>query len=181
MGLKDLEKFLADKKEQKVAVPPIDWKQEKQRWLHNIDEYYSRIEEWLVPYKAKDLLQYNFEEITLSEEDIGEYKTRRLHLEISNDSVVFEPIGTNLIGAYGRIDMVGKNGTIKFIVVDKDSTGPRISVKISQANDLKKTPEVETLKKEIELAWKIIVPPPNIKYIDLNADSFSDALLEVTK
>lgn len=181
MGLKDLEKFLAEKKEEKVAVSTIDWKQEKLRWLHYIDEFYLRIEEWLVPYKAKDLLQYTFEEITLSEENIGDYKTRRLRLEISNDSVVFDPIGTNLIGAFGRIDMVGKNGTIKFLLVDKDSTGPRISVKVIHANDLEKTPEVETLKKEIELAWKITVPPPTMKYIDLNEDSFSDALLEVTK
>ena len=181
MGLKDLERFLADKKEEKVAVSTIDWKREKLRWLHYIDEFYSRVEEWLVPYKEKDLLQYAFEEITLSEENIGDYKTRRLRLEISNDSVVFEPVGTNLIGAFGRIDMVGKNGTIKFLLVDKYSTGPRISVKIIHANDPEKTPEVETLKKEIELAWKITVPPPTMKYIDLNEDSFSDALLEVTK
>ncbi len=181
MGLKDLEKFLAVKKEQEVAVSTIDWEQEKLRWIQYIDKFYSRVEEWLVPYKAKDLLQYSFEEIMLSEENIGDYKTRRLRLEISNDSVVFKPVGTNLIGAFGRIDMVGKNGTIKFLLVDKDSTGPSVSVKIIHSNDLEKTTKVETSKKEIELAWKIIVPPPNMKYIGLNEDSFSDALLEVTK
>ena len=30
-----------------------------------------------------------------------------------------------------------------------------------------------------EMVWKIATSPPSIKYIDLDSDSFSDALLEV--
>jgi len=39
--------------------------------------------------------------------------------------------------------------------------------------------EIRKTAKPIQWTWKIAIPPPNIKYINLNKDTFSDRLLEV--
>jgi len=94
-------------------------------------------------------------------------------LNISEETVIFDPIGTLIIGSRGRIDMTGMNGTIMFVLVDRESDGPRIRTKTEFREN---NPESD---KEPELVWKISTSPPDIRYIPLNEDSFSDVLAEV--
>ncbi len=67
--------------------------------------------------------------------------------------------------------MKGKTGIIKVLLVPGETSGPSIKVDITVGDDAKK--EVEK-----EWTWKIATHPPAIKYIELDNDSFSDALLE---
>ena len=43
---------------------------------------------------------------------------------MGNAEIIFTPIGTLLIGAKGRIDMTSNAGTVKFVLVDKNLSGP---------------------------------------------------------
>jgi hypothetical protein len=81
------------------------------------------------------------------------------------------PIGTVLIGSKGRIDMSSSAGEVKFVLVEKDSKDP-FKFKKSM-NDRKKSAN------SLSLQWKISTSPPSIKFIELNEESFSDALMEV--
>ena len=48
-------------------------------------------------------------------------------LEVSIGTVIkihFDPIGTNLIGVKGRVDMHGPHGTVRFVLVSKTDSSP---------------------------------------------------------
>jgi len=62
--------------------------------------------------------------------------------------------------------------------VDRRLNGPGLSVAI-EPRDKQREVEQEKEADGIEWAWKIATPPPRIKYIEVNAESFFDALMEV--
>ncbi|RDE36269.1 hypothetical protein DV713_01400 [Parageobacillus thermoglucosidasius] len=176
MGMENLEEFLTKKKEQ-AEKNKIDWEQKKQQWLMEITTFYKQIQSFLTPLQEKGLLSFEWEEVKKYEEYLGEYTTRKLYVNFPDQQVVIEPIGKNIIGAMGRIDMIGKNGNVMFLLVDKEAESPKIMVHFGDG--LSKGLEKIRETKNPEYAWKIATPPPNIKFIDLNKDSFSDALLGV--
>lgn len=96
---------------------------------------------------------------------------------MAGHKVKLEPIGTNLIGAKGRVDLIGKNGTIRFVLVNKNSSGPKIKVNIWIEGE--EPPKQEEVSKILEWEWKISTPPPRIKYIEFNQETFLSALMEV--
>jgi hypothetical protein len=93
--------------------------------------------------------------------------------------VVLDPVGTNLIGAKGRVDMIGDAGASQIRPGrQKAGRGPGVSVAI-KTQDEQRQVEEEKEPDDVEWAWKIATPPPRIKYIEVNAESFFDALMEV--
>jgi hypothetical protein len=179
VGFENLEDFLKKKKE-KIQQKEIDWGKIKQNWLLKIDELYSQIEEWLTPLKERELLKIDYEQVMKTEEYIGLYETKKMYIEFPDQKVTLEPIGRNIIGAAGRIDMTGKNGMIKILLVNKEMEGPRIITKVLDAANNDKPEEVaKNEEKEHELVWKIASQPPRVKFYDLNEDSFSDVIYEV--
>jgi hypothetical protein len=87
--------------------------------LDQIEQFYRRINEWLQPLKSKNLLDYSFEEVIIKEENLGVYQTKRMAIFLQNEKVILEPIGTLLMGVRGRIDMNGRYGNVKFVLVNK--------------------------------------------------------------
>ena len=73
--------------------------------------------------------------------------------------------------------MIGDAGTVKFVLVDGRLDGPGLSVAI-ETQDKQRGVEEEKEADGIEWAWKLATPPPRIKYIEVNAESFFDALME---
>ena len=63
--------------------------------------------------------------------------------------------------------MEGKAGKVKFLLTDKNST--KTKVQIYQGKPAK----------NIKWAWKISTPPPAVQLLELNEESFFDALMEV--
>ncbi len=47
----------------------------------------------------------HFYELSLFEENIGKYDISVLELDLGEPSVVFRPVGANIIGADGRVDV----------------------------------------------------------------------------
>ncbi|MEA4884560.1 MAG: hypothetical protein VB144_13065 [Clostridia bacterium] len=75
---------------------------------------------------------------------------------------------------------IGKNGSVRFLHVAKNSSESVLEVRegmIGRNERLCEDHEVQG--PEEELVWKISTPPPNVRYIELNSETSSDALLEV--
>ena len=176
MGKKDLQAFINAKKQNAVDEVKLDWSKKRDEWLQSLNEIYTQFESWLNDFEDSDVISFNYKKKEINEEHIGLYSANKMIITIASEQILLEPIGTLLIGAKGRIDMKGKNGTIKFVLVPKQSDGPSIKVDITTGDKFK--PE-EKKEVQIEWGWKIATPPPSIKYIELDSDSFSDALLEV--
>lgn len=176
MGIENLEEFLKRKKEESERNK-IDWGQIKQQWMMEIEKFYNQIKGFLAPLQEKGLLSFEWKEVKKYEEYLGEYTTNKLYINFPDQKVVIEPIGKKIIGAMGRIDMTGENGDIKFLLVDKDAESPKITVHFNDERS-KGLDKIRPAKNP-EYVWKIATPPPNVKFIELNEDSFSDALLGV--
>jgi hypothetical protein len=97
---------------------------------------------------------------------------------LGSDKVILEPIGTLVIGARGRVDMIGPAGTAKFILTGKHANGTRISFGITGENKVAMQARIEPAAAD-ELVWKLATPPPKVRFIELKPETFFSALTEV--
>ncbi len=160
-----------------AQTTPIDWGQRLKEWMSHLDTFYSSVEAYLKPYIDAGKLSIDKTQIHLQEEYIGEYDAQQLIIHLGNNTIRLQPIGTRLIAAKGRVDMLGPKGDVKFVLVNKNYSGPEISVRIAAKGE--KLTSEEKAESVIEWAWKIATPPPYISYIELNQESFQSALMEV--
>ncbi len=180
MSLKELQDFLNDDK--RDGDQKIDWETYKKEWLKALDEFYTNVTTWLQPLVGTNL-SLDFETTVLQEEYLGSYETRKMVIYAKGQKVVIEPKGRLIIGAKGRIDMVGPYGQVRFVYVDKRLNRPNITVQIIDSAMEKALKEQKHVTQgeeiSVEYEWKIATMPPNIQYIPLNAETFSNSLLSV--
>lgn len=180
MSKKDFEIFLLNKSDSNIEVK-IDWGKEKQDWLNFIDIFYKQVKSWLEDYHSKGLVKYSYTNKNITEENIGSYEVKKLDLTLAGSRVTFDPIGTLLIGAKGRIDLVGPKETIKFVLVDKSSKGLKFSftTTVITGNDtIDYSSKKENIKK-IDWTWKILTRHSSkISYDEFTEDNFFEALME---
>ena len=178
MSKKDFDNFINKQAELKAAEKPINWNVQRDEWLEYLSQFYNKIEKFLAEYLTAGKVVYNYSEIKMFEEYIGSYSAWVLNIELGSHKVKLEPIGTNLIGGTkGRVDLIGANGKIKFVLVNKNSSGPKIKVDIWIEGE--KSPEKKDKPMVIEWNWKISTPPPRIQYINFEQDTFLEAIMEV--
>ncbi len=155
--------------------PSIDWIQIRDDWIRHLDEFYQLAEGFLRKYIDQGKVRITRTTKQINEEYIGSYDVESLEVQIGTIKVLFDPIGSLVLGVKGRVDMHGPHGTVKFVLVPKTDSSPTIRVIQEEYSEVKDEPEpvIE------ELAWKILTPPPNIKYIELEEESFLSAIMEV--
>ncbi|HTV40008.1 MAG TPA: hypothetical protein VMF08_05500 [Candidatus Sulfotelmatobacter sp.] len=156
----------------------VNWEDKKTLWLRALRDFYGLMDSWLSDYVQTGKIKVERAEVDIQEEHIGKYSAEMRVLKIGEEQIVFRPIGTLLVGARGRVDMEGPKGTVKFILTGKDSNGIRISVTIKGDKQTVPAPKPKT-KNDRDFVWKIATPPPNVKFIELNSDSFFDSITEV--
>src|SRR6267154_885642 len=143
--------------QQKSAQPDIDWNKQRDEWLSCLEGLYKEIEALLDEYVQGGQILLRYQDVSLNEEEIGVYQTRRLIIKIGGKEIVLEPIGTLLIGTKGRIDVMGPAGRTRFMLVDKDSTRPQVRVTVQV--DPRRAPAPEPPKKTPQWTWKIVTSP----------------------
>ena len=156
--------------------PPIDWFQRRDDWKKYLDEFYQLAEGFLRKYIDQGKVHITWSTKQLDEEHIGSYDVKSLEVQIGTIKIQFEPIGTIIFGAKGRVDMHGPRGTVKFVLVPKTDSSPTIRV-IIQEESSKVKDEPEPVVEE--WTWKILTRSPNIKYIELEEESFLSAIMEI--
>lgn len=157
----------------------IDWGRQKKDWQRFVKLFYEQISGFLDSYIKSEQIKIQFSDKEMHEEYLGSYKVKKASLIIGRKEIKLDPIGTMLIGTKGRIDMNGPNGTVRFILADKDTTAPKITVEIS-INGSPPPKKITSAKKEIDWQWKIANQTPKIEYLPLNKDEFLKALMAVS-
>jgi hypothetical protein len=157
--------------------PPVDWDKERIDWLTRLDELYEKISEFLDSFIEGGAIRLAYSGIELTEENIGSYMARELHIEIGKQIVTLRPIGTMLIGTKGRVDILGSAGTSRFILADKDTRSARDLIHITIGTP---PPGPKPAKKQINWVWKIVSAPPAVQFTDLNKDTLFQVLMEVS-
>jgi hypothetical protein len=178
MARDNLDYFDAFVKRQQVPKPeeePIDWDAVRDRWLSDLRELYSKVESLLAKYISTGEIAYEYRDHNLNEENIGAYMAPMMILRIGRQKITLTPVGTLLIGARGRVDVVGPAGSTRFMLVNRAATKIAFRVTVVSPGAPKKEEEA----KEIHWAWKIATKPPDVRFIDLTQESLFQALLEV--
>lgn len=177
MMIKQFDAFV-DRQTRGEPHPVIDWGARKTAWLEALEAFYTRVETFLQPYIDQGKLRLDFETITIEEEAIGRYQARGASIRLGAHQLRLEPIGANVIAAWGRVDLIGPSGTVKFVLVDGEAEEPRIQVRTQAGETLQSTPTAPESPRV--RAWKIATPAPRIRYLPLEAESFYEAIMQVT-
>jgi len=177
-GNTDFDAFV--KREQTAAAAEgerVDWARERDEWLGRLKELYDQTESFLAEHIKTGGIKVNYRDIELNEENIGSYRARQMILKIGRQEITMTPVGTLLIGAKGRVEVVGPAGRTRLLLVNSEAPGPtiKVAVRIGGEPDPR---AVEAPPKEIKWAWKIATSPPTIRYIELTQDSLFQALME---
>lgn len=153
--------------------------QEKKLWLSKLDELYTLVGKSLDAYVKSEDVVINRVQVDIHEEQLGTYKAYQLEILLGRQLVQLKPVGTFLIGARGRVDMIGPRGSVRFVIVPPAAKKPNIRVTVSIAGEENEPlPEPKHVPIE-EWVWKISTLPPQIMYLELTSESFRNALVGV--
>jgi hypothetical protein len=183
MANADFDAFVKRQQAAKTATAKVDWGKERDQWLGYLDNLYERIRSYMESYISEEAAQIAFRDITLIEDNIGAYIARQMVLTIGLQQVVFTPIGTLLIGTKGRVDVSGPAGKTRLTLIQDKVTHARqlIQVTIHEVGGGRAPPPLPAppLPELINWVWKIVSPPPEMKFTELTQQTFFDMILEV--
>lgn len=160
MSREEFEAFLT----KHSKVPEINWSSRLMSWKDAIDDFYTQVDSFLAPYVSDGRVSIKYADKRMFEDHVGQYESRYATITIGTNSVRLDPVGTIVVGALGRIDMIGPGGIAKFVLVDRGVVEP------SMEEERNTTPTWE---------WRIATMQPRIKFLPLNEDSFYSSLMEV--
>lgn len=142
---------------------------EKTRWLGHLDVLRQFVDGALAAY-AEAGIKVSTKMVTVTEEQTGPYKAPQVEITVGPAVVKLKPIGTFLIGAFGRVDMDGPRGVVRLILVPTKATSPLFGFNTAEG------PVPESA-----LVWKVMPPPPSSVYVELTNELFLDLLMKVVR
>jgi hypothetical protein len=128
----------------------VDWDDRRRRWLDSLGSLYKTIEGWLGELKQQGTVSVSYEARTLVEEDMGSYEADAMVIEVGPERILLEPVGTQVVGARGRVDVKSSSSIEHATVVETEWD-----------------------------AWQIAVRTPRVTYYPLTEEAFTDVLREV--
>lgn len=138
MGASTFTQRLEQRKKQIERSSPSE-KQRIGRWRLALGELGIKIRRWLDEPIKKRLVEVLAYDKTISEERLGSYVVKGWTVTLGGRRVTFDPVATYVVGAFGRVDIVGP--ATKFILVREkddghwsliDSSDPRRSEPLTQ-------------------------------------------------
>lgn len=119
--MSDLKSFIASQQAARKGRPDqqVDWPRRKDKWLVELNTLLHFIRTQL---QSAGVALEQMEEThhRINEETLGSYVANGLKIDIGMGWVTFEPIGSVIIGGYGRVDVKGpaRNDKVKLIAHD---------------------------------------------------------------
>jgi len=107
---------LLQKKQKSAKGGGIDWDERRDKYLATVNGLYKQIESFLVQPIAQKAVRLERRKKDLTENYIGTYSVDDLILLIGDEQVRFSPRGRNIVGAGGRVDVLGERGEGAMIV-----------------------------------------------------------------
>jgi len=107
---------LLRKKQSTAAEQPIDWDQRRDQYLTAVNSLYAQIQEFLREPIQEQLVQVQRRSKQLTESYLGTYSVDDLLLIVGQEQVRFSPRGRNILGAAGRVDVLGERAEMVLLV-----------------------------------------------------------------
>jgi hypothetical protein len=120
--IKTFSEFFENRKndEPKKSEKKVDWEARKTQWLSSIENLYNTVDIIIVNNfkKAGFQVTNKKEKVRIFEEYIGAYDVENYSITADNIEIKFFPVGTIVIGAFGRVNMILPNETVKLVLHD---------------------------------------------------------------
>jgi hypothetical protein len=113
---KRLNELLQKKQKQAGAGEEIDWDDRRSKYINAVMSLYEQIETELAEPIAEKTVTLHRRSKTLTENYIGTYAVEDLILVIGSEQVRFSPRGRNIVGAAGRVDVIGERNEATLIL-----------------------------------------------------------------
>ncbi|HEY5316219.1 MAG TPA: hypothetical protein VIK18_27065 [Pirellulales bacterium] len=98
----------------------VDWDERRDHYLAGVDDLYRQIEQILAEPVEQKIVVLQRRPKQLTENYIGTYSAQDLILAVGDEQVRFSPRGRNIVGAAGRVDVVGERGEA-ILILQPDS------------------------------------------------------------
>jgi len=117
---------MAQQKKQQWLNYRNESRPERKNWEKKVEKLYTQIKQWLMPLETDGLLRYKEERLPvrsiLPGEGIEKEMRDELTIEFFNgETIKLEPVGLEVVGAYGRVDM--KLGLHQVMIVMPEKEG----------------------------------------------------------
>jgi hypothetical protein len=179
----DFDTFVKHQQELSTAArngPPFDPQKQLAEWLGYLNALHSDIQTYLEDYIGGGSISLRTENKILNEEFSGPYAAPIMFILIGLQEIKLDPIGTMLVGSKGRVDVVGRSGTSRLTLVDKNITSIRQMINVRIVDPANPALSKGPARQDIDWVWKIMSRPPALGFIELNKESFLEMLLEVS-
>jgi hypothetical protein len=99
--------------------PGVDWQKQRDEYLHAVGELHKKIRTWLKQsIEEGDVVVSTPDELVV-EDDIPQYTAPGMILSIGDARVRFRPVGTRVVGALGRVDVLsGEHPPARLVLLD---------------------------------------------------------------
>jgi hypothetical protein len=114
----------AEREQLAEAEGVVNWQEMKIWWIKAVHDLFDEIDAWLRSLINTGSVK-SFRPLTqLTEQDLGRYDIESLELQLASRKLTFRPVGTMLIGAFGRIEVSGPNGNAVLLLLNTDNKAP---------------------------------------------------------
>lgn len=120
----DLIRKRAEEIRAEASRNPVDWSERLTWWQERVDQLYADIREWFRPLLVDNVVQCSEEAILIQEEQLGSYPLKKLALAIGTRRFDIVPVGTVIVGGFGRIDLTGPGGRAMLVLASPDDNLP---------------------------------------------------------
>ena len=173
---KEFEDFVRAKNKEATEKPRVDWDARKAAWIKQVNGLYDKISVLLSDYIDKGTISVARNPIQIAEERLGTYSVDELSIEIGENTVRLVPVGTIIIGASGRVDLIGERGRVRVILTDPEAGSRSADIKILKPGQ--RPPDSRPVDLNV-LEWKLVSDPPDVKIRELTKTSLFEAILAV--
>lgn len=176
----EFDDFVRRQKARSQDASEFDVGRRLDEWREYLAILYRDIEKYMAAYLAKGEATIEYRDVELNEEFSGPYAVPQMSLSIGPSVILFRPIGTMLIGSKGRVDVQGPLGSARLVLIDRKVGKARelFRITISVPDEPAPAPGSQH-DQPVEWAWKLATPAPNIRFTDLDEESFFEMILSI--
>jgi hypothetical protein len=179
MATSEFDDFIQRQQAKKQQASAFDVGRQLEEWREHLRTLYRTIEDYMSAYIDSGAATIEYRPFEINEEFSGTYKVDQMSLTIAPSVILFEPIGTMLIGSKGRVDVHGPHGIARLVLVNRNISEARQLIRVSASVNGSPKPPVSQDDEPIDWAWKLATPAPDMRFIDLDETMFFNMILSV--
>ena len=87
-----------------IKLSPEDAREAIREWTEAADSLFQQVQQWVAEDRAQDW-RISLSLVDITEESLGSYGTQVMEINTHGGRLVLEPVGRDVLGAKGRIDL----------------------------------------------------------------------------